>query len=172
MALALQVGSEVSYNELAQTVGSDSKTVEKYIDLLEKCYVVFRLPAFNRNLRNELKKGKKVFFYDNGIRNAVIQNFSPLSLRNDAGKLWENFFISERVKMAHYNRSYAKGYFWRTKSQQEIDYIEEKDGRFSVFELKWNPKRGNTALPALFLNTYDVEQQAVVTPQNYLDFLL
>ena len=111
VALALQVGSEISYNEIAQTVGSDSKTVEKYIDLLEKCYIVFRLGAFNRNLRTELKKSKKVYFYDNGIRNAVIQNFAPLSMRNDVGALWENFFISERIKSNEYEGRYAKSYF-------------------------------------------------------------
>ncbi len=103
IALALQVSSEVSYNEVAQTIGTDNKTVEKYIDLLEKCYVIFRLNAFNRNLRTELKKSKKIYFYDNGIRNAVIQNFAPLSLRQDTGALWENFFISERIKANHYN---------------------------------------------------------------------
>ena len=124
IALALQVGSEVSYNEVAQTIGTDNKTVEKYIDLLEKCYVIFRLNAFNRNLRTELKKSKKIYFYDNGIRNAVIQNFAPLSLRQDTGALWENFFISERIKANHYNGNYAKSFFWRTTQQQEIDYIE------------------------------------------------
>lgn len=110
-------GSEVSYNELAQTVGTDSKTVEKYIDLLEKCFIVFRLQAFSRNLRNELKKSRKIFFYDNGVRNAVVQNFAPLALRADTGALWENFFISERLKANHYAGRYAKSYFWRTKSQ-------------------------------------------------------
>ena len=103
VALALQVGSEVSFNEIAQTIGTDSKTVEKYIDLLEKCYIVFKLPALSRNVRNEIKKGKKIFFYDNGIRNAVLQNFAPLNLRSDAGALWENFFISERIKYNNNN---------------------------------------------------------------------
>ena len=112
VALALQVGSEVSYNELAQTVGTDNKTVEKYIDLLEKCFVIFRLNGLSRNLRNELKKAKKVYFYDNGIRNAVIQQFTPLDMRNDAGALWENFFISERVKHNHYSGHYCNTYFW------------------------------------------------------------
>ena len=123
VALALQMGSEVSYNEIAQTIGSDSKTVEKYIDLLEKCYIVFRLSAFSRNLRTELKKSKKIYFYDNGIRNAILQNFAPLALRADVGALWENFFISERVKANHYQGRYVKSYFWRTTQQQEIDYI-------------------------------------------------
>ncbi|MDE7373987.1 MAG: ATP-binding protein, partial [Odoribacter sp.] len=122
VALALQVGCEVSYNELAQTIGTDSKTVEKYVDLLEKCYIVFRLSALSRNLRTELKKGKKIYFYDNGIRNALIQNLNPLAVRNDTGALWENFFISERIKYNHYNGRYANCYFWRTTQQQEIDY--------------------------------------------------
>ena len=171
VALALQVGSEVSYNEIAQTVGSDSKTVEKYIDLLEKCYIVFRLGAFNRNLRTELKKSKKVYFYDNGIRNAVIQNFAPLSMRNDVGALWENFFISERIKSNEYEGRYAKSYFWRTTQQQEIDYIEEADGQFTAFEMKWNPRKKTTPLPTVFLKTYPVAQEAVVTPDNYLEWL-
>ncbi len=171
IALALQVGSEVSYNELAQTVGSDSKTVEKYIDLLEKCYIVFRLNAFNRNLRNELKKSKKVYFYDNGIRNAVIQNFAPLALRNDTGALWENFFISERIKANEYAGRYARSYFWRTTDQQEIDYIEEADGEFTAFEMKWNPRRQTVSLPAIFQKTYQVKQTAVVTPENYIEWL-
>ena len=171
VALALQVGSEVSYNEIAQTVGSDSKTVEKYIDLLEKCYIVFRLGAFNRNLRTELKKSKKVYFYDNGIRNAVIQNFAPLSMRNDVGALWENFFISERIKSNEYEGRYAKSYFWRTTQQQEIDYIEEADGQFTAFEMKWNPRKKTTPFPAAFLKTYPVAQEAVVTPDNYLEWL-
>lgn len=171
IALALQVGSEVSYNELAQTVGSDSKTVEKYIDLLEKCYIVFRLNAFNRNLRNELKKSKKVYFYDNGIRNAVIQNFAPLALRNDTGALWENFFISERIKANEYAGRYARSYFWRTTDQQEIDYIEETDGEFTAFEMKWNPRRQTVSLPAIFQKTYQVKQTAIVTPENYIEWL-
>ena len=171
VALALQVGNEVSYNEIAQTVGSDSKTVEKYIDLLEKCYIVFRLGAFSRNLRTELKKSKKIYFYDNGIRNAVIQNFAPLSMRNDTGALWENFFISERIKANEYEGRYAKSYFWRTTQQQEIDYIEESDGQFAVFEMKWNPRKKTTPLPAAFLKTYPVAQEAVVTPENYLEWL-
>ena len=120
-ALALQVCSEVSYNELAQTVGTDNKTIEKYIDLLEKCYIVFRLNGFNRNLRTELKKSKKIYFFDNGIRNAILQNFAPLSLRQDAGALWENFIISERIKRNHYSGRYGNSYVWRTTQQQEIE---------------------------------------------------
>lgn len=171
-ALAFQVGSEVSYNELAQTVGTDSKTVERYIELLEKCYIIFRLHGLSRNLRNELKKAKKIYFYDNGVRNAVIQQFAPLELRNDAGALWENFFISERIKRNHYQQNYCNIYFWRTKSQLEIDYIEEQNGQMTVFEMKWNPKKSNTSIPETFLNAYDVKETVVITPDNYLDYLL
>lgn len=170
-ALALQVTSEVSYNELAQTIGTDNKTVEKYIDLLEKCYIIFKLNGFNRNLRTELKKAKKFYFYDNGIRNAILQNFAPLALRQDVGALWENFFISERIKANQYAGRYVNSYFWRTNQQQEIDYIEESDGSFSVFEMKWNPKRTNTKIPSPFMNTYDVKEQAIVTPNNWMQWL-
>ena len=171
-ALAFQVGSEVSYNELAQTVGTDSKTVERYIELLEKCYIIFRLHGLSRNLRNELKKAKKIYFYDNGVRNAVIQQFAPLELRNDAGALWENFFISERVKRNHYQLNYCNTYFWRTKSQLEIDYIEEQNGQMTVFEMKWNPKKASTSIPDVFLKAYNVKETVIITPDNYLDYLL
>lgn len=171
-ALAFQVGSEVSYNELAQAVGTDSKTVERYIELLEKCYIIFRLHGLSRNLRNELKKAKKIYFYDNGVRNAVIQQFAPLELRNDAGALWENFFISERIKRNHYQQNYCNIYFWRTKSQLEIDYIEEQNGQMTAFEMKWNPKKSNTSIPDAFLKAYDVKETVVITPENYLEYLL
>ena len=171
-ALAFQVGCEVSYNELAQIVGTDSKTVERYIELLEKCYIIFRLHGLSRNLRNELKKAKKIYFYDNGVRNAVIQQFAPLDIRNDAGALWENFFISERVKRNHYQQNYCNTFFWRTKSQLEIDYIEEQNGQMTAFEMKWNPKKANASIPESFLNSYDVKETVVITPDNYLDYLL
>lgn len=171
-ALALQVCSEVSYNELAQTIGTDNKTIEKYIDLLEKCYIVFRLNSFNRNLRTELKKSKKIYFFDNGIRNAILQNFAPLSLRQDAGALWENFIISERIKRNHYSGRYVNNYFWRTTQQQEIDYVEECDGQFSIFEMKWNPRRANTQFPSSFLTAYDVKEKAVVTPENWIEWVV
>lgn len=171
-ALAFQIGSEVSYNEIAQTIGSDSKTVERYIDLLEKCFIIFRLNGLSRNLRNELKKAKKIFFYDNGVRNAIIQQFAPAQMRNDMGALWENFFISERLKYNAYTQHYCNTYFWRTKSQQEIDYIEESDGGMTIFEMKWNPKKGRTPFPDAFLQSYPVKDSVVVTPENYLDYLL
>lgn len=169
-ALALQLGSEVSYNELAQLLGIDSATVENYIDLLEKCFVVFRLDSFSRNLRNELKKGKKIYFYDNGIRNAVISNFAPLELRTDVGALWENLMISERVKRNSYNRDYAIPYFWRTTEQQEIDYIEDIDGSLSAYEFKWNPK-AKAKLPAKFSAAYPGSSFSVITPQDYRSFI-
>jgi hypothetical protein len=172
VALALQVGSEVSYNEVAQTIGTDSKTVERYVGLLEKCYVIFRLNALNRNMRTEIKKGKKIYFYDNGIRNAILQNFAVPELRNDMGALWENFFISERVKRNSNSLSYAVSYFWRTNEQQEIDYVEERDGAFTAYEMKWNPKKRGTRLPAKFSANYDVAEYKVVTPENYLEALL
>ena len=172
VALALQVGSEVSFNEIAQTIGTDSKTVEKYIDLLEKCYIVFKLPALSRNVRNEIKKGKKIFFYDNGIRNAVLQNFAPLNLRSDAGALWENFFISERIKYNNNKLNYVKSYFWRTTEQNEIDYIEEQDGVFTAFEMKYNPKKQLTAkIPETFSKNYKITSSAIVTPNNYTEYL-
>lgn len=171
-ALAFQVGSEVSYNELAQTIGSDAKTVERYIELLEKCFIIFRLNGLSRNLRNELKKAKKIYFFDNGVRNAVIQQFAPLDLRNDVGALWENFFISERIKFNHYRQHYSNIYFWRTKSQQEIDYIEERDGAFTAFEMKWNPRNAKATIPSSFLNAYPVAETAIITPDNYLNYLI
>lgn len=172
IALALQVGSEVSYKELGQTVGTDPKTVEKYVDLLEKCFVIFRLSALSRNLRTELKKSKKFYFYDNGIRNALIQNLNPLSVRNDVGALWENFLISERIKYNHYTGRGVNAYFWRTTQQQEIDYIEEAGGMFSAFEMKWNPRHASAKLPSAFLKAYPVATSAVITTDNYLDWLL
>jgi predicted AAA+ superfamily ATPase len=130
-ALALQVCSEVSYNELAQIVGADIQTVEKYIDMLEKAFIIFRLYSLSRNLRNELKRARKIYFYDNGIRNTIIGNYSPISARTDAGALWENYFIAERQKFLHYNKLYTNRYFWRNHAQQEIDYIEDRGGHFA-----------------------------------------
>lgn len=172
VALALQIGSEVSYNELASTVGSDTKTIERYIDLLEKCFVIFRLQGLSRNLRNELKKAKKIFFYDTGIRNAIINNYAPVGLRSDMGELWENFFIMERIKKNTYSGKRANYYFWRTSDQKEIDFIEESDGEFSIYEMKWNPRNKNAKFPKAFLDTYPCSSSAVVTPENYLEFLI
>ncbi len=171
VALALQLGKEVSYNELSQIVGADVQTVERYIDLLEKSFVVFRRNAFSRNHRNEIKKSKKIYFYDNGIRNAIIQNFTPIHLRQDVGALWENYFISERMKANHYNRHYVKSYFWRTFQQQEIDLIEEADGQLTAFEIKWNKKR-QVKIPATFSKTYPDHKFHIINSSNYIDFLV
>jgi len=169
-ALALQVGSEVSYNELANLLGIDKETVENYIELLEKCFVLFRLPSFSRNLRNEIKKGKKIYFYDNGIRNAAIDAFAPLDSRNDVGALWENLMVSERVKRNAYTRAYGKLYFWRTHQQKEIDLIEEYDGRLHAFEFKWNPK-AKAPRPLDFARTYPRSTFEVVHPNNFWSFV-
>ncbi len=171
-ALALQVGSEISYQEIAQTIGSDGKTVDKYIDLLEKTFVVFRLPALNRNVRNEIKKGKKVYFYDCGIRNAIINNFNPVTSRTDVGALWENYIISERMKFLNYNNIDAKQYFWRTTQQQEIDLIEEHEaGQLKAFEFKWG-KKDKVRFPQTFTDNYPGAQTLVVSPDNLEEFIL
>jgi predicted AAA+ superfamily ATPase len=170
-ALALQVGSEISYHEISQTVSSDAKTVDKYIDLLEKAYVVFRLPAFSRNVRNEIKKGKKVYFYDCGIRNAIINNFKPLSSRTDAGALWENYIIAERMKSMRYHHIGADAYFWRTTQQQEIDLIEDDGETLSAYEFKWGTK-SKARFPQTFTAHYQVAKTLVVTPGNLEAFLL
>ncbi len=169
-ALALQIGSEVSYHEIGQLIGLDPATVERYIDLLEKSYVLFRLHSLNRNMRNEIKKGKKIFFYDLGIRNAIIKNFSPLDLRADKGALWENYLISERMKYNHYNIKYTNMFFWRTHSQQEIDYIEEEDNNLSAFEFKWNPKK-NARFSKSFLQAYPECKLKTINKNNYDEFV-
>jgi len=168
-ALALQVGSEVSYNELGRSLGIDKETVERYLDLLEKVFVIFRLSSFSRNIRNELKKSKKIYFYDNGVRNAIINNFNPLALRNDNGALWENFIISERRKYIDYNGIYVNTYFWRTHSQQEIDYIEEEGGVLHAYEFKWKENK-KSKLPISFATTYQEHSFDVITPSDYMSF--
>ncbi len=170
VALALQVGSEVSYNELSNTIGVDKETVESYISLLEKCFVVFQLNSFSRNLRNEIKKGKKIYFYDNGVRNALISNFAPMELRNDAGPLWENLMISERRKRNEYLQSYAQMYFWRTQQQKEIDFLEWKDGRLMAYEFKWKGKK-IASVPKAFSEAYPDATFMTITPENYWDFI-
>jgi len=170
-ALALQVGNEVSFNELSQLVGADKETVEKYVDLLEKAFIVFRLNALNRNVRNEIKKGKKIYFIDNGIRNAVIGNFILWENRTDKGALWENYLVSERIKYLNYYGFYGNYYFWRTTQQQEIDFIEEQDGKFNVFEFKLSSTK-NTKLSSTFQNAYLVAGYQTISMLNVEDFLL
>lgn len=168
-ALALQVGNEVNYNELSQLVGVDKNTVEKYISVLEKGYVIFRLPSYSKNVRNEIKKGRKIYFYDNGIRNMIIGSMNEISLRTDIGALWENFLISERIKQNKYKFTLAKSYFWRTTQQQEIDYIEEIGNTLTAFEFKWNPKRKGK-ISKTFTNEYHAEGK-VINSANFREFV-
>ena len=169
--LAHQVGNEVSFLELSKTLGVDKETVERYIDLLEKAFVIFKLNALSRNVRNEIKKGKKIFFYDNGIRNSLIGNFLPWEKRTDKGALWENFIISERIKKTTYDEFYGNHYFWRTTQRQEIDLIEEKDGMFNVFEFKVNPRK-YAKIPLTFSKSYNVSTYEVINPNNLEKILL
>jgi len=170
-ALALQMGNEVSYQELGQIIDADKQTVEKYIDLLEQCFVIFKLTAFSKNLRNEIKKSRKIYFYDNGIRNAIIQNFSPLGLRQDTGALFENYIISEYIKRNNNKRRFAKYYFWRSFQQQEIDLIEEVDGGINAMEIKWNENK-KVKFPTTFTDAYSINTTAVINKKNYSSFLM
>jgi hypothetical protein len=169
-SLALQIGNEVSFTEIAQLVGSNKNTVEKYIDLLEKVYVIFTLPAFSRNVRNELKNSRKIYFVDNGIRNAIIGNFQNINSRTDCGALWENFLISERIKLLSNEMKNTSTFFWRTTQQQEIDFIEERDGKLHAFEFKWNTTK-TQRLPLTFIRAYPDHTGMTVTPVNFEHFL-
>ena len=170
-ALALQVGSEVSYQELAMLLKIDQATVIRYIDLLEKSFVVFRLRALSRNVKNEIAKSRKIYFYDNGIRNALIKNYQPLSLRSDVGALWENFLVSERKKYLMYNEKQVNTFFWRTTQQQEIDYIEESSGMFDAFEFKWSEHK-KVKFPLTFTNNYPIHETTLINLNNYLEFVM
>jgi len=170
IALALQVTSEVSYYELSRKLGIDKETVESYIELLEKVFVIFRVGSFARNLRTELKKRKKIYFCDNGVRNTILNNFAPIELRNDTGALWENFLVSERKKHLSNLGELRNTYFWRTHSQQEIDLVEEIDGILHAFEFKWNDKK-KAKLPNSFSTTYPEHTFNVISTANYTDFV-
>lgn len=168
-ALAFQIGNQVSYHELGQVCGLDNQTVEKYIDLLEKSFVIFRLPCLSRNLRNELKKSRKIYFYDNGVRNAVIKQYNPQHLRNDWGMLWENFLVSERMKHLSYSELHCNSYFWRTHAQQEIDYIEDSNGLLSAYEFKWDQK--TVRQPKAFRDAYTDSEFKVIHRENFYPFV-
>ena len=170
-ALAYQVGSQVSFNELSQMCSLDSKTVERYITLLEQCYIIFRLPSYARNLRHELKASRKIYFYDNGIRNALIADYNAPEIRQDIGALWENFVISERMKCNEYYRRWVNRYFWRTKNQQEVDYLEEGGGKLQAYEIKWNPRKKAT-ITKTFTDAYPDTDFKVITSDNIAEFLL
>lgn len=169
-ALALQVGSEVSYTELAQTVDANKITVESYIRILEQAYIVFRLGPFSRNLRNEIKRKRKIYFHDLGIRNALINNFNPVSLRQDVGALWENFLVSERLKRNNNQGRFPNRYFWRTKSGKEIDYLEESGGTITGYEFKW--RKATFSVPKEFLRGYPESTVTLVNRENYREFLV
>ncbi|MDX9905043.1 MAG: ATP-binding protein [Bacteroidales bacterium] len=169
-ALAFQVGHEVSYHELGKLTGLDNQTVERYIDLLEKAFIVFRLSSLSRNLRNELKKSRKIYFFDNGLRNAIINSFNPITLRNDTGALWENFMVSERYKLITLSEFYCNRYFWRTTAQQEIDYIEEANGIMTAYEFKFNPNETPKHARS-FLNAYPGSEIKVINRENFIEFL-
>jgi len=169
-ALALQIGNEVSYNELSSLIGIDKNTVSNYIRILEQAFIIFRLQPFSRNLRSELKKLRKIYFYDTGIRNALINNLNPVELRQDTGAIWENFVISERIKLLRNNGIDKNFYFWRTKQKQEIDLIEEVGGQLSAFEIKWSKDRFKPS--KVFIQTYPDARLFLISSNNYRESLL
>ncbi len=169
--LAFQIGSEVSYNELATQIGMDVKTIQRYLDLLEKTFVTFRLNGYSRNLRSEVTNKSKIHFLDNGIRNAVVAQFNGLDQRNDTGQLWENFVLAERMKHRAYRSIYANTYFWRTYQQQEIDLVEEREGKLFGYEAKWSIQK-RTAPPRQWVESYPNAEYSVIHPDNYQDFIL
>lgn len=170
-ALAFQVGHEVTFLNLARLLDTDTSTVQRYIDLLEKTFIVFRLTSYSRNVRNELKRSRKIYFYDNGIRNALLSAYQPVALRQDLGALWENFMVSERIKRNRHHKYFRNEYFWRTTQQQEIDYIEEYNGRLFAYEFKWDTTAKARA-PKTFSDAYPEATFRVIHPGNYFsDFL-
>ncbi|MFH1635630.1 MAG: ATP-binding protein [Chloroflexota bacterium] len=169
--LAFQVGSEVSLNEIATRLVVSVKTVQRYLDLLEQAFVIIRLGGFSRNLRKEITSKAKYYFYDTGIRNALIAQFNPFDQRNDIGHLWENFVFVERLKRRAYFPLYANAYFWRTYDQQEIDLVEEREGKLFGYECKWSPRKPPRP-PQSWLSAYPEAEFDVITPDNYLDFVL
>jgi len=170
-ALAMQTGSEVSYNELSGLIKLDRETVEKYINILEQAYIIFRLPSYSTNQRKELSKSRKIYFFDNGIRNILLGDFRPVEARQDTGALWENYIISELWKKNQYRMQYGSFYFWRTSDQQEIDLIIEKDGMMDAYEIKWNPIK-KARLSRTFINYYPNHSYNVINRDNYATFLL
>ncbi len=168
--IAFQIGSEVSFAEIGTQLGINAKTVMRYLDILEKAFVIFNLRGFSRNLRKEITKKSKYYFYDNGVRNAVISNFNDLELRDDIGKLWENFLASERLKTQSYKSIFANNYFWRTWDQKEIDWLEEREGKLFAFEFKW--KEDKKKAPEEFIKNYPNSKFQTVNRDNYFDFLV
>ena len=168
--IAFQIGSEVSYQELGKQLSISKNTVEKYLDLLSKVFIIHKVEGFSRNLRKEISKSSRWYFYDNGIRNAIVANFNQLVVRNDIGLLWENYMISERIKFQQYHRMIVNNYFWRTYDQQEIDWVEERDGTLFGYEFKWGEKKVKT--PGAWSRAYPESEFFVITPTNYHDWLI
>ncbi len=167
--LAFQIGSEVSINELATNVKLDAKTVARYLDILEKAFIIFSISGFSRNIRKEITKKNKYYFYDLGVRNSLIQNFNPLSIRNDIGNLWENFLVIERIKKQNYTNIYSNNYFWRTWQGQEVDWIEERDGKIYGYEFKYNQK--NQKINPKFKEIYPEAITELIDQNNFLEFI-
>lgn len=168
--LAYQIGNEVSLNELGNSLSLSKQTVARYIDLLEKVFIIKKIGGYSNNLRKEVSKSSRFYFYDNGVRNAVINNFSPLELRNDVGMLWENFAIMERLKKQEYHKLYSNNYYWRTYDQKEVDFVEEREGKLYGFEFKWNPKK--VKIQKEWLKTYPNASFEVVHRDNLLAFMI
>ncbi len=169
--LAFQVGSEVSRNEIAVKLGTSRETVERYIDLLEKSFVIYRLKPLTRNQRNEIARKEKIYFYDNGIRNSIISSFQPVEVRNDNGAMFENFLLSERIKRLEVSGIKKNMWFWRTHDQKEIDYIEEHNGKFSAFEFKWTKGKIKKLSIEMFEELYGTTEFKLITRDNYFEFL-
>jgi uncharacterized protein len=167
--IAFQIGGEVSLTELGRQLGLDYKTVARYLDLLEKSFILYNLRGYSTNLRKEVTKKSKYYFYDNGIRNAIVSNFNPLGIRDDVGKLWENFMVSERLKTQEYRGIHANNYFWRTWDKQEVDWLEEREGSIFGYEFKYVSQRRNGS--ASFLRLYPKANFQLITSQNYLEFV-
>jgi len=170
-ALALQIGNEVSYNELGRMLGINRITVGKYVDILKKAFIIFDLRPFSNNPRKELAKLRKIYFYDTGIRNALINNFNPVNLRNDIGQMWENFWISEKIKNNNENNIDVKNYFWRSYSKQEIDYVEEVNGNIAGFECKWSNEKVNKKTPSDWAELYPKADYQIITPERFIQSL-
>ena len=168
--IAFQTGKEVSLEELGRQLGLSRNTVERYLDLLTKVFVIYKIPGFSRNLRTEIVKTSRWYFFDNGILNTMLNNFNPLSSRKDTGELWENYVLSERIKFQHYTGLRTNNYFWRTYQQQEIDWIEERQGNLFAYEIKWNPRKMPKA-PLAWTRAYPESSYRVITPDNYLDWI-
>lgn len=168
--LAFQIGNEVSLNELSNNLGIDGKTVGRYLDLFEKSFIVYSLSGYSSNLRNEIKKKQKYYFYDNGVRNAIISNFNPLSLRDDIGALWENFLVMERIKKQVYTQLWSNNFFWRTWEKQEVDFVEEREGSLFGYEMKFKQKK--VKIPLSWKKNYPKAKFEIISKENYFEFVL